>query len=138
MGQLQDVVERYFAALDRSDIAAVEVLLHPDEDFAAPGPVTGNAQVELGWIGPFLAAFPDVHHHILRAVESDGLVAVEITITGTFTNPLASPQGDIPATGRALDLPAANFFAVSDGRIGLHHIQFDQMAMLGQLGLLPS
>jgi steroid delta-isomerase-like uncharacterized protein len=137
MGQSRDVAEQYFKAVDASDLEAVRTVLHPDVDFAAPGPVVGNADVQVGWMQPFLAAFPDLEHRIVSAVERDGTVAAEVTITGTFTKSLSSPQGEIPPTNRRMELMAANVFGVRDGRITLHHIYFDQMAMLGQLGLLP-
>jgi hypothetical protein len=137
MGQLREVVERYYSAVNDADLRSLESLLLPDEDFMAPGPVRGNAQVELGWIRPFLAAFPGIDHRVVAAVEGDGVVAVEITITGTFTQPLVTPQAEMAPTGAGLDLTAANFFGIRDGHVGLHHIYFDQMSMLGQLGLLP-
>src|SRR5438270_8801568 len=136
MGQLRDVVEQYFKAVNASDLETVQTLLHPEEDFVAPGPVAGGADVELAWMQPFLAAFPDIDHRIVRAVEGDGIVAAEITITGTFTRPMRSPQGEMPPTGNRLELTAANVFGFQDGRISLHHIYFDKMAMLGQLGML--
>jgi predicted ester cyclase len=36
-----------------------------------------------------------------------------------------------------LDLPFAECFRVSDGKIAEHNSMFDQMKLLGQLGALP-
>ncbi|MFP5319695.1 MAG: hypothetical protein ACLGI2_15535 [Acidimicrobiia bacterium] len=48
-----------------------------------------------------------------------------------------SPQGTIPASGWPLDLPFADYFRVSDGRIVEHDVIWDQLGFLAQLGAMP-
>ena len=137
MGEGRPLVEQYFKAVNAADLEAVRALLTPDADFAAPGPVTGGPDMVVGWMGPFLDAFPGIDHHIDRLVESGDDVATEITVRGTHQKPMRSPQGEIPPTGKSIELKALNMMRMREGRIASLHIYFDQMDFMGQLGLLP-
>jgi len=50
--------------------------------------------------------------HYLSAV-----VAIELLIRGTFLGPFETPAGAIQPTGAKLDIPAADFWYVRDGKI---------------------
>jgi len=63
---------------------------------------------------PFLDAFPDIHHHIGPVVAGGDGVAFELEIHGTHTAPLATPQGELPPTGRELHLDACNVWRLTD------------------------
>jgi ketosteroid isomerase-like protein len=58
--------------------------------------------------------------------------------SGTHTGPLATPAGDVPPTGKPLRLAFADVFVIRDGLIVEHHIYYDQVAFLTQLGLMPA
>jgi ketosteroid isomerase-like protein len=137
MTQLADQVRDYFRAMDARDFDHVEGMLATDCDFVAPGFSGRGPQAVLGWIQGFMAAFPDVSHE-LTAIAGDGeIAAVELRVHGTHTAPLQTATGEVPPTGRTLDLPVADIWRVEGGRIVAYHVYFDQMAFLGQLGLLP-
>jgi predicted ester cyclase len=86
----------------------------------------------------FVTAFPDARAELVRAVESGDVVMTEGIFSGTHTAPLASPAGEIPPTGKSLRLPFADVFVVRDGLIVEHHIYYDQVAFMAQLGLMPA
>lgn len=136
MGEGRDLVERYFKAVNAVDLDAVRALMDPDVDFQAPGPVSGGPDMVVSWMGPFLDAFPGIDHHIDRIAESGDDVMTEITVRGTHRKPMRSPQGEIPPTGKPIELKALNAMRVRDGRIAALHIYFDQMGFMAQLGLL--
>lgn len=47
-------------------------------------------------------------------------------------------MGDLPATGRAMDLPVCEVIHyTADGKVLADELYWDQMTMMGQLGLLP-
>lgn len=137
MGQGRDVVEQYFKLVNAADLDGVRAILTPDAEFVAPGPVTGGPDMVVGWMGPFLSAFPGIDHQIDHLVEAGDDVATEITVTGTHTEPMVTPQGELPATGKQLVLKAVNVMRLRDGKIAELRIYFDQMSFMGQLGLLP-
>ena len=63
--------------------------------------------------------------------------AVKLTITGTHDGPLRGPGGEIPATGRPMEIHSSTHVAVRDGLVTSWRVYFDPNEMLGQLGLLP-
>jgi predicted ester cyclase len=69
----------------------------------------------------------------------DGSVAAaEGTLAGTHNAVLHSPAGDIPATGKTVELRWGAIYEVRDSEMLYEHLYFDQMELMGQLGLLPS
>ena len=137
MATSDDLVREVFRSIEAREDDRLRELIAPDCDFAAPGLSGRGPEPAIGWMAPFLDAFPDIRHEIGPIAERDGIVAFELHVKGTHTAPLRSPEGEIPPTGRPLDLPAVNVWRVEDGRIAAYHIYFDQMAFLGQMGLLP-
>ena len=109
----------------------------PSCEFAAPGFEGEGPDAVTGWMRPFLAAFPGIHHHVRGTIEAQDAVAFELDISGTHSAPLAGPAGELPPTGRDVRFSAGNLWRVSDGRITSYHIYFDQMGLMAQLGLVP-
>jgi ketosteroid isomerase-like protein len=59
-------------------------------------------------------------------------------VVGTNTGPLALPTGrTLPPTGRQVRVRSCDVATVEDGLITSHRAYFDQLELLGQLGLLP-
>lgn len=82
-------------------------------------------------------ALPDVRGTVRRAVEGDGVVAQEVTWTGTHDGPLPTPNGDIPATGRPVSVEATLWVDARDGTVSEVHHHLDVMALLAQIGAMP-
>lgn len=57
--------------------------------------------------------------------------------SGTHTGVLATPQGEVTATGRTLKLALCDVVEIAAGRIVSIRAYYDQMAFAAQLGLLP-
>jgi ketosteroid isomerase-like protein len=51
---------------------------------------------------------------------------------------LRTPTGEIPPTGRAVDLDYIQVLRFRDGRHVSFHLMFDRLLMLEQLGLVPA
>ncbi|HKA49473.1 MAG TPA: nuclear transport factor 2 family protein [Candidatus Dormibacteraeota bacterium] len=51
---------------------------------------------------------PDVHRELHRVHVMGNVVAVELSIRGTFTGPFETPAGVIQPTGAKLDFPGAD------------------------------
>jgi predicted ester cyclase len=133
----RQIVETMMKAVDARDYAAIEDLLTEDCEFAAPGfQGTGRASV-VTFMRPFLDAFPDLTHELEGFVDGDDSVAFELHIRGTHTAPMASPQGEIPPTGKRVDFWSCDMVRLRDGRYASYHVYFDQLDFMGQLGLLP-
>ena len=57
---------------------------------------------------------------------------------GTHTGTMHGPGGDIPATGRRVDIPFTALLAVEGDQLTSFRVYFDLLDMLGQLGLADS
>ena len=139
---MREVLELVEAALERNDANDVDGFVEyqaPDCDWQTPdGPMHGRDAVR-EYVGRFRLAFPDGRHTIDRAVEIGDAVAIEGRWRGTHTGALETPQGELPATGRTVELPFA-LIVEADRVIRQARrvaIYIDHLAILAQMGLLP-
>ncbi len=68
------------------------------------------------YVSVFKNAIPDATLNPKTFVESGNTVVTEGTFTGTFTKPLASPQGELPPRGKSFELPFMEINDVENGR----------------------
>jgi len=137
MSEARDLAEAHVRAFNERDWNRAPDLYAPDLIAVDPsGTTTGIAEF-LRHAQGFAAAFPDSRMEVGAIIESGDNAAVEGVYTGTHTGPLATPQGEVPPTGRALRLPICLVFEVAAGRIASNHAYYDQMTFAAQLGLLP-
>jgi predicted ester cyclase len=140
MGQALDLLREALQRSDANDMDGFIAMQAPDTEWLTPdGPLHGRDAVR-EYVARFRLAFPDGRHTIDRVVEgSDTTVAIEGSWTGTHTGPFATPQGEVPPTGRTLGMQFALFVegdpaARRASRVALY---MDQLAIAAQLGLLP-
>jgi ketosteroid isomerase-like protein len=108
-----------------------------DAVFNVPGAesFTGEA---LGNAVTFVASvLPDVHRELLRVTDMGNLVAVEVLIQGTHLGPFPTPAGPITPTGAKVNVPAADFFYLRDGKIETYNSYVMQSIWFAQLGVRP-
>jgi predicted ester cyclase len=79
------------------------------------------------------AAFPDYHEEIELMIAEGDKVAYITTGTGTQTGPL----GDIPPTGKKMEVVNYVVQRIHNGKITETWIGWDNLAVLLQLGLFP-
>jgi predicted ester cyclase len=128
----------FWSAFERGELDRIEAeLMSPDIEFVMPGApkLRGVKQVRQLWES-WKAAFPDMKHQTVHAIEGADTYAAETHFTATHTGTLRSAQGEIAPTGKAIRWESADIVRLKDGKIASWHVYHDQMAMLGQLGLL--
>ena len=85
----------------------------------------------------FIRAMPDMTMKLKIIASQGNYVAFEGIVTGTFTGPLTSPEGDIQPTGRSAKIGLAFFAKVnSDGLIEEDKTYFDNLDFFKQLGIM--
>jgi ketosteroid isomerase-like protein len=121
---------------EQGDLEGFLDLFHPDCEIAFPGTEIGGIEAWRAFQRAYLSAFPDgaydVRHN--EPVRGD-TVFVEGVWSATHTGTLATPEGDVPATGRRVTVPFALAVTVRDGRIASVRNYHDRLAFLAQLGL---
>ncbi len=84
------------------------------------------------------AAFPDRTVTLNVIVEQGDTLADEWTFAGTNTGPLVMPDGtELPPTGKRVEFKGMELVQLRDGKAAVHHQYWDNMAVAGQLGVLP-
>jgi ketosteroid isomerase-like protein len=86
------------------------------------------------WLGKMI---PDVHRELHRVNVLGDVVAIELSIRGTFLGPFETPAGVIQPTGVELVIPTADFWYVRDGKIQEFNCHIGMTTMFAQLGVLP-
>ena len=137
MSNPEDLIVRALELTDRHDWAGREALMTPDCEFVMAGVTLQGPAATTAYSKPMMAALPDATHHLDLVVSSGDVIVAEGTWTGTHTAPLATPNGEVLATGRTVRLSFAMVARVLDGRIASMRVYLDQLAFLGQLGLVP-
>lgn len=137
MADAREVVAQATQAFNDHDQEGFRALYSSDAVMEAPDVRLEGAEAIVGYASSWLDAFPDSKITIHNEVVSGDYVAHEFTFEGTHTQPLASPQGDIPATGKRLSGRGAEVFRVENGKIVEDRLYFDQVQIMTQLGLMP-
>jgi predicted ester cyclase len=83
----------------------------------------------------WLAAFPDVVGKVTGGVEAGDQAALEIVWTATNTGPLTMPDGQIPATGKGIEVGAAVWCTFNGDKIVEIRHYLDVMMLVQQLGV---
>ncbi|HXG42995.1 MAG TPA: ester cyclase [Dehalococcoidia bacterium] len=137
-----ETILKLLEAFNRHDIAAFAAFYASDAvayDPTYPDPLRGRDAIRRD-MEQFFRAFPDVHCEVMGDVLDRGVqAAVRLRATGTHLGPLATPQGEQPATGRPVDFHVAIFWQVGeDDLIQSEHRYFDMAGIMAQLGLMPT
>jgi predicted ester cyclase len=138
MAKAREVMDRLTAAaVEQHDLDAVTAHYTDDAVMLTPdaGEVRGLPRITEYW-GRFLDAFPDVGFEVLRTYETGEVAINEGWWTGTNTQPLTLPTGAVlPATGQRVRFRDCHIATVIGDRIREHHLYFDQLELMTQLGL---
>jgi steroid delta-isomerase-like uncharacterized protein len=105
---------------------------------AATGRRTDNVEDFIALAKGWRTAFPDAKGAVTTALQSGDTAVLEITWKGTQTGPLATPSGEIPATGKKINVDAVQIVRTSGGQVVEAKHYFDLMTMLAQLGVVPA
>jgi predicted ester cyclase len=139
MAELLDFVKAGLRRIDAADVDGFVALMAPDCEWVTPdGPLHGRDAIR-EYVAVFRTAFPDGRHTIDAAIESGDTVAIQGRWAGTHTGPFLSPQGEVPPTGRTVEVPFA-LFVSGDPAVGqARRVAFymDHLTIGVQLGLMP-
>jgi steroid delta-isomerase-like uncharacterized protein len=126
--------QKWIDGLNMRNISVADEVFHPDCVIH----INGNPERDLSldnfkqMIAGLLAAFPDLHLTINDEFMAGDKASFRWTATGTNTGPF----GDMPATGRKIEIEGLIIDHVVDGKVKYRWELWDQMAMMQQLGLV--
>ena len=123
---------RMYEAFNRHDLEAMGDCLA--DGFVSHYTGTEGRDTFLQFMQGFFEAFPDLRAEVLDVVSDGELVANRIRNTGTHQGEFSG----IPATGKAVQLEASDFWRLDDdGSFTEHWGHADNLSMMQQLGVIP-
>jgi len=119
--------------LNHGDVSAADRAFAPDCVIHINGSAEPNLSLSgfKEMIGGLLGAFPDLRITVDDQIVAGDKVATRWTAEGTNSGAF----GSVPATGRRVQITGLILDRVVDGKVVERREQWDQMAMLQQLGL---
>jgi ketosteroid isomerase-like protein len=133
----RELVTRFYEAFDAGDADAVLSVFSDELETTDPGMGTVHGHGPFReYIETLKRAVPDARAVIEGMYDDGDVVVVEGRFAGTFTGPLASPDGDIDPTGATVDLRFADVSRARNGKIVSYHTYYDQLGLLTQLGVM--
>jgi steroid delta-isomerase-like uncharacterized protein len=134
---LVDAAKASIIAYGEKDWDAVRRVVAPGvfyDEVSTSRKAQGIDEVLTIWKG-WAAAFPDSKATFETAHVSGNTVILELSWRGRHTGPLQTAAGEIPATGKSIDLRACQIIEVADGKTQRIRQYFDIATMMAQLGV---
>jgi steroid delta-isomerase-like uncharacterized protein len=132
----KDLIRTYVETIfNQRQVDRAEELVAPDyiDHAALPGQAPGLEGAKQKW-AMYLAGIPDLRVTIEELVAEGDKVAVRRSYAGTHQGELLG----IPATGKQLQLGGISIFRLAGGKIAEHWEQLDRLALMQQLGVVPT
>lgn len=135
----EQIARSYYDCFNRRDFDGARATLADDvvmvvvgsgERYEGPAAVTASDET-------WAAAFADGRADIDNVITAGDTVVVEFKGRGTHTGSLLTPDGEVPGTGRAVELHFCDILALRDGKIAEVREYYDTLSLMTQLGLLP-
>ena len=139
MGEAREAMDRVTAAAGQQDYEALGLCYAENVVAVTPdsGEIRGRDAI-VEYFRQMGQSFPDGDYESLAKHEMDNVAIDEGYITATHTQPLPMPSGGTaPPTGKQVRIRVCDVGVVEGGVITEYRLYFDQMELLGQLGLLP-
>ena len=134
-----DVLQGLTDAFNARDFGRAQELLADDLVFTdyAMGVTINGIDGFVDYAKGFATAFPDMRLELVSSVGDDRRAAGEFVGRGTHDGPLATPEGEIPATGRTLAAPFVWYAELDNGKIARLADYYNAATFMTQLGLMP-
>ena len=129
------VVRKYYELLDKGDVAGIAAIC--DDGFSwrftgQPTPLTNETLP--GLVQAFGAAFPNMQHTLDEQYSDGDWVVTPLTFHGTHSGDLMG----IPPSGKDVEIRGINLHRISGGKMVEAESVVDMLAMMQQIGVVPT
>jgi steroid delta-isomerase-like uncharacterized protein len=133
------VVQAIYDYYARKDVEGAANLIDRDFEWtvAAFGTTARGQDGFKQVFGGFGIPFPDSVVQVKNAIDGGEWVVTQYNFVGTHQGPLLTPAGEVPATGRPVNIPGCEVWRVRNDKVVSLHTYFDAATMMQQLGLMP-
>ena len=134
---MKKVADNIVKAYKSVDATAMANLYAEDAIVIEPGEVIRGRKAIQEHMETMFRAFPDFKVEFTLILISGDHITFEGVSRGTFTGPLASPEGEIPPTGKKVEFKGVWIGRISpEGLIEEDRTYYDTADFMRQLGLL--
>jgi len=135
----REAFERGTTTFNAHDLDGFAEVLADQVVFKAPGRMQGEGKAACAaFFGSWFTAFPDARVEVLAVYIVDDVTVEEGKFMGTHNGVLHGPMGDVPPTGRSVEVDYIQVLRFRDGKHVSFNLMFDRLMMLEQLGLIPT
>ncbi|MBV8369415.1 MAG: nuclear transport factor 2 family protein [Candidatus Eremiobacteraeota bacterium] len=131
----EQTVRRIYDAFNARDIGLLASLFANDcttTDMGTGRTYTGFAGF-MEWVKPFADALPDSTATPVFVIEAGDWIATEHVGRGTQTGTFVTPDGDVPASNRPIEIKFAEFFRLHDGKVAEFRAYWDSGSVVRQM-----
>ena len=131
----EQIVRRIYDAFNARDIPLLASLFADDcetTDMGTRRTYRGFAGF-MEWVKPFADAMPDSTATPGLIVASGDWIATEHVGRGTQTGAFVTPDGEVPASNRSVEILFAEFFRLRDGKVVEFRAYWDSGSVLRQI-----
>jgi SnoaL-like polyketide cyclase len=107
--------------------------------YTDPVPVNGTMMTALDLLARVRGmqrAYSGLRHELVERVAAPGRLVIAFRLRGNHTGPLATPFGELAATGRPFEVRVIDILTLTDGRISAVTMVADELGQLAGLGAL--
>jgi predicted ester cyclase len=135
----REAFEKGTATFNAMTLMGLLKFLPTTSSSSAPGGIHGEGKAACAaFFGSWFAAFPNARVEVEAVHIVDHVAVEEGTFMGTQNGVLHGPMGDIPPTGRSVEVDYIQVLRFRDGKHVSFNLMFDRLTMLEQLGLAPT
>jgi steroid delta-isomerase-like uncharacterized protein len=127
----------FFDAVDRRDADQAASFLDQNAEWSLGSMCVRGSEALKQAMQAHFATFPDHREEMTNLIAADEWVAVEYVGRGIQQAPFDTPYGQIPPTGRRVELPSCDVYQIKNGKIVQVRTYFDWASLLQQLGVMP-
>jgi hypothetical protein len=124
-------------ALNQRDFSIWENAASPELVADYPNAHDLNKDAARGYNLGFYNACDKPRFDVLNTFVNGASVAFQASVTATFDNPLVTPEGTIPPTGRTGTIPFILICEVKDDKIVTEQIVWDELEFFKLWGIIP-
>jgi predicted ester cyclase len=126
----KEIIKAWHSALEANDFNTIKNFMDSKYQFRNPmSPTPIGAEEHLGMMDMMKSSF-EARHEFDMFIEEDNYVVV----SGKWNAKHIGDFNGIPATGKLIELNLIDIFKIVDGKVLYHHIEFNPMQIMAQIG----
>jgi predicted ester cyclase len=135
MPTVNELTAKFIAVLDAKDLDGLRKLGLGNVRFVTADFYGSAGRDFVGYLGKWTTGFPDYRLEAGPIIGEGKSTAYSWVFRGTNTGPLKTDAGDLPATGKSVEVPVLGTAAWDGEQMTDMLVLWDQLLMLRQLGL---